>query len=88
MKILPFILFTIFIIAAANAQNSNTSRNTAHTGSVPNGNVAALGTCNSGKSGNIANVSDALTPVVGSTVVGSGAVTTLVHCNGSNWIVG
>jgi hypothetical protein len=35
--------------------------------------------------GKIAYVTDALTPAWGATVVGGGAVTTLVFCNGTSW---
>ena len=82
------IVFLLFLITAANAQHSNTSRNSANLSSIPTSIVANLPACNAGRLNNIVNVTDATTPAVGSTVVGGGAVTTLVHCNGANWIVG
>ena len=48
--------------------------------------VATLPTA--GTAGRTAFVSNALTPVFGSAVVGSGAVTVPVYDNGTAWIVG
>lgn len=50
--------------------------------------VASLLVCNASSSGLIAQVSDALSPAVGSAVAGGGAVTVLAHCNGTSWVVG
>jgi hypothetical protein len=50
--------------------------------------VSTLPTCNAAQNGVVRQVTDALTPAVASTVVGLGAIHTLVHCNGTNWIVG
>jgi len=46
-----------------------------------------LPTCNSGTKGAMYIVTDALTPVAIATVVGGGAVSIGVTCNGANWIV-
>ena len=82
------ILLLILLTTAAQAQHGQTSRNSQTINSVPNGTVAALPTCNTGSNGNIRNVTDATTPAVGATVVGGGAVVTLVHCAAGAWIVG
>lgn len=55
---------------------------------VPFAVVGSLPTCNAGAEGQLYGVTDALTPVALSTVAGSGAIHTLVYCNGTNWIVG
>jgi len=46
-----------------------------------------LPTCNSTTKGAMFLVTDALTPVAIATVVGGGAVSIGVTCNGTNWIV-
>jgi hypothetical protein len=46
-----------------------------------------LPTCNSTTKGAMYIVTDALTPVAIATVVGGGAVSIGVTCNGANWIV-
>jgi len=46
-----------------------------------------LPTCNSGTKGQMFMVTDALTPVAIATVVGGGAVSIGVTCNGANWVV-
>jgi hypothetical protein len=46
-----------------------------------------LPTCNSGTKGQMYMVTDALTPVAIATVVGGGAVSIGVTCNGTNWVV-
>jgi len=46
-----------------------------------------LPTCNSTTKGAMYMVTDALTPVAIATVVGGGAVSIGVTCNGANWIV-
>jgi hypothetical protein len=46
-----------------------------------------LPTCNTGTKGAMYIVTDALTPVAIATVVGGGAVSIGVTCNGANWIV-
>jgi hypothetical protein len=46
-----------------------------------------LPTCNSITKGAMYMVTDALTPVAIATVVGGGAVSIGVTCNGTNWIV-
>jgi len=54
---------------------------------IPSFVVASLPTCNGGANGLVSVVTNALTPVVGATVVGGGAVQVLTHCNGTNWVV-
>lgn len=46
-----------------------------------------LPTCNSTTKGAMYIVTDALTPVAIATVIGGGAVSIGVTCNGANWIV-
>jgi hypothetical protein len=72
----------------AEGQHGIISGNFLNVGNLPSKSVATLPPCNAGQNGAIQNVTNALTPIVGSTVVTGGAVTTLVHCNGTNWIVG
>ena len=54
----------------------------------PSSTVAALPTCNSAMSGQIYTVTNALTPALGVAVVGGGAVSVIVRCNATNWLVG
>jgi len=58
------------------------------TGSAPSSTVAGLPTCNASLNGQIYFVTNLLTPTVLGTAIGGGAVQALVHCNGTNWIVG
>ncbi len=53
----------------------------------PSTTVASLPTCNAGANGFIYTITDALAPTIAGIVVGGGAVTLMVHCNGTNWIV-
>ena len=46
-----------------------------------------LPTCNAAAKGQMYIVSDALSPVAIATVIGGGAITIGVTCNGANWIV-
>ena len=85
MKLL--ILALLLFSTAAQAQHFSINRKIT-TSSIPNSPVASLPACNASRNGDISNVTDATTPAVGATVVGGGAVITLVHCNGSNWLVG
>lgn len=55
---------------------------------VPTSTVAGLPTCNAAAEGSVYGVTDALAPAVLIAVAGSGAVHTLVYCNGTSWIVG
>jgi len=54
----------------------------------PASTVAGLPTCSAALNGRIFTVTNALAPTIAGIVVGGGAVTILVHCNGTNWIVG
>lgn len=47
--------------------------------------VAQLPTCNANSQGQIRVVSDATSPAYNATIAGSGAVITMVLCNGTNW---
>lgn len=53
----------------------------------PSVTVATLPTCNASRNGLIYTVTDALAPTIAGIVVGGGAVTLIVHCNGTNWVV-
>jgi hypothetical protein len=55
---------------------------------VPSVTIASLPTCNAASAGNVYLVTNALTPVIGSSVVAGGAISVLVRCNGTNWLVG
>ncbi len=55
---------------------------------VPSSLVANLPACNGLTNGVIYTVTNALAPTIAGIVVGGGAVTLLVHCNGTNWVVG
>jgi hypothetical protein len=55
---------------------------------VPKTVVGSLTACGAATEGLIYGVTDALTPIALSAVAGSGAVHTLVYCNGTSWIVG
>lgn len=54
----------------------------------PSSTVATLPSCTAVLTGLIYTVTDALGPALNVLVVGSGAVTVLVHCNGVVWVVG
>jgi hypothetical protein len=71
----------------ANSQNVTKGGPIHSLTTIPNGLVAALPPCNGGTNGAVMVVTNALTPVVGSIVVTGGAVTVLIHCNGTNWVV-
>ncbi len=49
--------------------------------------VSDLPTCAAGTASTYWTVTDSLTPVQGAAVAGSGAVTSSVFCNGTNWVV-
>lgn len=72
---------------ASQAQISCTSSVSA-LAAIPTSTVAGLPACNAGNNGSVYLVTNALTPIVLSLVVGGGAVNTLVHCNGANFVVG
>lgn len=55
---------------------------------APSATAAALPTCNAAALNRIYTVTDALAPAIAGVVVGGGAVTVMVRCNGTNWIVG
>ena len=55
---------------------------------APSSTAAALPSCIATLRGSMFVVTDALVPVALATLAGGGAVTVLVFCNGSNWIVG
>lgn len=54
----------------------------------PSSTVVTLPTCTSALNTRIYTVTDALLPSLAGIVAGGGAVVVLVHCNGTNWIVG
>lgn len=74
--------------ASTTAISIDASQNSVFTGWIqfPVYTVAALPAA--GTKGRRAFVSNALTPVALSTVVGGGAITVPVYDNGTNWIVG
>lgn len=81
------VAFVILMLGAAKAQIScNTVNNML--AEIPTITVAGLPVCNAGNNGSIYLVTNALLPTVLGIVVGGGAVSTLVHCNGTNFIVG
>jgi hypothetical protein len=84
MKVIIAFLLGLAVSAAV-AQNvqSPSMSNT-----VPRVTVANLPACGAGTEGLIYGVTDALVPAALSAVAGSGAVHTLVYCNGTSWIVG
>lgn len=57
--------------------------------SSPSSLVASLPSCTVSNTNMIYTVTNALTPVIGSVVVGGGAISVLVHCqSGVGWVVG
>lgn len=50
--------------------------------------VSALPTCNASTSGWVYRVTDSLLPALNVTVIGGGAVSVVVRCNATNWVVG
>ncbi len=84
-----FILIAAFLLLCSPswAQHSTTNGYFFSTNNVSKSSVASLPPCNTGQNAVIRQVTDALAPVIGSIVAGSGAVTALVVCNGTNWLV-
>jgi hypothetical protein len=79
----------LLLCGAASAQVSMTSPTaTVPAFGVPSSTVSGLPTCNAASNGQIITVTNALTPALAVAVVGGGAVSVLVHCNGTSWIVG
>lgn len=54
----------------------------------PQTTVNSLPACNTSTNGTIFTVTNALAPTLAGIVIGGGAITILVHCNGTNWVVG
>lgn len=81
------LILLVLLSTVAQAQHGQISRKITIF-SVPAAPVSGLPACNASRNGDISNVTDALTPAVAVTIVGGGAVTTLVHCNGTNWVAG
>lgn len=50
--------------------------------------AASLPTCNAASTGVVYQVTDSLLPALGIVVAGGGAVSVLVRCNGTSWLVG
>jgi len=82
IRIIVALLCLVGAVAYARVSTTNP------TGRIPLSVVGSLPACSAGVEGVLYGVTDALTPVVLSTVVGGGAVHTLVYCNGTSWIVG
>jgi hypothetical protein len=81
-------LWICLTLSPAGAQLSVISGPTPSISSVPNVAVAGLPVCNAGTDGLIYRVTNALTPIIGSVVIGGGAITLLVHCaSGTGWVV-
>lgn len=49
--------------------------------------VGSLPSCTAGLNGQIYIVTDALLPAIGSAVGGGGAITVVVKCNATSWLV-
>lgn len=54
----------------------------------PSTTVGSLPACAAATTGWVYSVTDALAPALGIAVAGGGAVTVLVRCNGTSWLVG
>lgn len=89
MKKYNFILILIFslIITEVKAQISCPSLSNPLAG-IPIVTIANLPTCNAGSNGLIYQVTNALAPIVAALPIAGGLVTTLVHCNGTIFVVG
>lgn len=85
---MKFIVAFLLLCSPAWAQHNSTNGYFLNTTNVSKSSVSALPGCGGNMNGTIRQVTDALAPTVGTTVAGAGAVIVLVHCNGSNWIVG
>lgn len=55
---------------------------------ITNTTIANLPACSAVNAGAIYRVTNALAPTIGLAVAAGGAITVLVDCNGSNWLVG
>lgn len=83
-----FALFGLVIAATGLAAQVSCPTYTSQMAAIKRATVAALPTCNAGLNGSIYVVTDALLPTVLGTLTGGGAVTTLIHCNGTAWVAG
>jgi hypothetical protein len=61
---------------------------TVNTSNLPSKATSALPACSASLTGQVYLVTDALLPVVGSILGGGGAIQVLIHCNGTNWVIG
>jgi hypothetical protein len=80
--------FTLLFAGAAHAQEARPVIVVGPAMQAPSTTVGALPACNAASSGNVYLVTNALVPVLGATVVTGGAVSVLVRCNATNWLVG
>lgn len=76
------------IATAASAQDAAHVVRIGTSALVPAVTVASLPACNAASTGNVYQVTNALGPTLGLTVVGGGAISVVVRCNGTNWLVG
>ena len=84
-----FILVAAFLMLCSPswAQHSSTNGYFFSTVNVSKHTGASIPACTASQNGVIRQVTDALTPTIGAIVAGGGAVTVLVVCNGTNWLV-
>lgn len=50
--------------------------------------AANLPACTTSLTGQVYSVTDALLPLLGAVVAGGGAVSVIVRCNGTSWLIG
>jgi hypothetical protein len=81
-------VFAGLLFTEAYAQFSSVSGPSFNVSNMPTTTVAALPACVAGNNGIVYRVTDALAPTVLGIVVGGGAIVTLVHCNGTNFLAG
>ncbi len=88
-KTVACFLSAVFLTVSAMAQYAAPTMSPAQTPpKAPSTLTANLPTCNTATTGWVYAVTDALLPSIGGVVVGGGAITVLVRCNGTSWLVG
>jgi hypothetical protein len=81
------LLVALVIATAASVAMAQRGSSVINVAVAPLSTASGLPSCGSSSKGALYMVTNALTPVALSTVVGGGAVAVLVACDGTNWIV-
>lgn len=89
MRRLALVVLAVLLIpTTALAQYAAVTFSMGSPTTVPSSTVAGLPACGAATTGWVFIVTNALTPTLGLAVVGGGAVSVVVKCNGTSWLVG